>query len=114
MKIVTLVSGLAISAVIGVAHAEIPAHAHDKAQQMEAHSAARKVYAGVGVLKGVKTGKVQITHEPIAELEWPAMTMWFVLQVPVPREVKIGDNVYFEMEQTPERAWALTRIERKR
>jgi Cu/Ag efflux protein CusF len=61
----------------------------------------------------VKANKVQITHEPIAELEWPAMTMWFALQAPLPAQLKLGDRVRFEMEQTRSKEWVIHRIERK-
>jgi Cu(I)/Ag(I) efflux system protein CusF len=113
MKIFTLVSGLAISAVIGMAHAAPPALANDKAPQQEAQSVTRAQYSGHGVLRAVKPNKVQIAHEPIAELQWPAMTMWFVLQGPLPGEVKVGDNVRFVLEQTRPEEWVITRIERK-
>ena len=80
---------------------------------MLAQSAAQDRYAGQGVLKAVKPDKVLIAHEPIAELQWPEMTMWFALQAPLPGELRVGDQVRFEMEQTRSKEWAIHRIERK-
>lgn len=114
MKTFTLAAGLVFSAAIGMAHAATPAHegGHDQ-QQRGAQPAAPAKYAAEGVLRAVKANKVQIAHEPVAELEWPAMTMWFVLQAPLPAQVRVGDKVRFEMEQTRSKEWAIHRIERK-
>ncbi|MCK9201783.1 MAG: copper-binding protein [Gallionella sp.] len=73
-------------------------------------------HEGYGVLKAVNTeaGKVQLAHEAIPSLGWPAMTMWFALREPLPKEVMVGDSVRFELEQTQSKKWAITRIERKR
>lgn len=114
MKIFTLVSGLTISAAVGMAHAASAETVDDKARpQMEVQSVAPAKYSVYGVLKGIKANKLQIAHEPIAELQWPAMTMWFVLQGTLPAEVKVGDSIRFEMEQTRTKTWVVTRIERQ-
>ncbi len=83
--------------------------AHPEQQPAAAHQ-------GIGVVKKIEheAAKVQIAHEPIPSLQWPAMTMWFALQRPLPGSVKAGDRVRFEMEQTQSKAWAITRIERNR
>lgn len=65
------------------------------------------------MLKAVKVNKVQITHEPIATLQWPEMTMWFGLQDALPQDVRVGDSVRFEMMQAGTRQWMIVRIERK-
>lgn len=116
MNTFTLTFALAIALTAGSATtvAATTGQAHD----MSAHPAqqAAAAHQGFGVVKKIDddAAKVQIAHEPIPSLQWPAMTMWFALRQPVPGDVKAGDRVRFEMEQTPSKAWAITRIERSR
>ena len=50
----------------------------------------------------VKSGKVTLAHEPIAELGWPAMTMGFSVKDPKQlATVKAGDSVEFDLKQDP-------------
>lgn len=92
--------------------------AHDMSQHEMATMAAANTSSptGVGVIKAVNetAGKVQIAHEAIAGLNWPAMTMWFDLQKPLPANLKVGDRVLFELAQNPNNKWVITRIESKR
>lgn len=83
---------------------------HDMAMQQAATT-----QSGTGVLKAVnaKAGKVQIAHEPIAALEWPAMTMWFVLKAPLPQDLKVGDSIRFEMKENEKKQWEIVKISRK-
>lgn len=85
-------------------------HQHDATTQQAAAT-----HTGVGVLKAAnaKDGKVQIAHEPIAELDWPAMTMWFMLQTPLPQNLKVGDKVRFEMVQKNGKQWVIVNIGRQ-
>lgn len=53
---------------------------------------------GVGVVQSVDTaaGRVTIAHEPIKELNWPAMTMGFKVSDPtLLQSVKAGNKVEF-------------------
>jgi Cu/Ag efflux protein CusF len=109
MKILALALGFAL-----VTTAQAATHAHDMSQ----HQAAAQTVAnhmGSGVLKAVnaENGKVQIAHEPIAELGWPAMTMWFVLRAPIPQDLKMGDSVRFEIQQNDKKQWTIIKIGRK-
>jgi Cu/Ag efflux protein CusF len=108
----TLALAFALAAAGGTTQAA--EHVHDMPHHQMAAEPAKQ--QGTGILKAVnaQAGKVQIAHEPIAELGWPAMTMWFALREPLPGNVKAGDGVRFEMEQTRSKAWAITRIERGR
>lgn len=110
MKTLTLAFILALLATGTAARAASHEHHHDTAMQQAATT-----YVGTGVLKSVnaKDGKVQIAHEPIAELDWPAMTMWFTLREPLPKSLKTGDAVRFEMMQGEKKQWVIEKIERK-
>lgn len=58
---------------------------------------------GNGVVKAVKAGerKVTLQHEPIVELEWPAMTMDFAVSDEVDLQaLSAGEPVMFELEDT--------------
>jgi Cu/Ag efflux protein CusF len=85
-------------------------HHHDMATQQAATT-----HAGVGVLKAVnaKDGKVQIAHEPIADLDWPSMTMWFTLREPLPKGLKAGDAVRFEIMQGEKKQWVIVKIDHR-
>lgn len=55
---------------------------------------------GVGVIKSIdqKAGMVTIAHEPIKELNWPAMTMHFKVAQPALLENKaVGNKVEFSL-----------------
>ncbi len=92
------------------AHAAVP---HPDRGSMPA--AASAPHEGFGVLKAVNpvTGEVKIAHGPIATLHWPAMTMWFKAQGHLQEDLKVGDNVRFELKQVKPEEWVITRIERK-
>lgn len=115
MKTLTLALGMALAIGSGVARAAT--HEHDMSQhqmaiQMASNEAGHK---GVGVLKAVnaKAGKVQISHEAIADLNWPAMTMWFALREPLPQDINVGDAVRFELAQGENNMWMIVKIGRK-
>ncbi|MBI5007424.1 MAG: copper-binding protein [Nitrosomonadales bacterium] len=86
---------------------------HDMSSHQTRLSAA--TYSSVGVVKAINTqdAKVQVAHEPIAELGWPAMNMWFALKTPLPRDIKVGDHVRFEMMQESNKQWVIVKIGRK-
>lgn len=108
--ILTLIIAV-MTATAGAAYAATPSP--DQGMQ---HTASQMKHEGFGVLKAVnmEAGKVQLAHEAIPSLRWPAMTMWFALRDPLPKGVKTGDSVRFELEQTQSKEWVIIRIERKR
>jgi Cu(I)/Ag(I) efflux system protein CusF len=58
--------------------------------------------SAAGVVQQVKAeeGKVKISHEPIAALGWPAMTMYFrVKDKAVLEGIAAGDKVRFDLEK---------------
>lgn len=114
MKTLTLALTLTIAATSGMAQAATPEH--DMSHMTMAPAASPARYEGTGVIKDVnaQSGKVLIAHETIPSLHWPAMTMWFELQAPLPSAIKIGDRVRFDLEQTHSQAWVIVRIENKR
>ena len=114
MNKLILTLGLALATSSGVALAASHEHHNDMAAQQVAMESAT-THTGIGVLKAVnaKANKVQIAHNAIAALEWPAMTMWFTLREALPQELKIGDAVYFELMQGDSKQWVIIKIVRK-
>ncbi len=58
---------------------------------------------GTGVVQGIDkaNGKVKLTHDPIAALGWPKMTMFFRLKdSSLADQVKEGDTVEFSLEKS--------------
>jgi Cu/Ag efflux protein CusF len=113
MKTLTLMIGLAIAASSGIAQAA--SHEHNMSQHQMASPATAAIHKGAGVLKAInaKDHKVQITHEAIADLGWPPMTMWFALRDPLPQDLQIGAAVRFEMTQNDKKQWVIIKIGRK-
>lgn len=113
MKTLTLLLTLTIVATIGMAQAATQEHDMSQHQMQMASSATG--HQGVGIIKDVntKSGKVLIAHEAIADLSWPPMTMWFALRDPLPKDLKVGDAVRFEMMQDEKKQWVIVKIGRR-
>jgi len=75
-------------------------------------NAAETTYSTVGVIRQIETGaSITIAHEPVADLDWPAMTMAFQ----IPAQMNIGnlavdDTVQFEFLATPQGSYQLVTI----
>jgi Cu(I)/Ag(I) efflux system membrane fusion protein len=55
-----------------------------------------KQYQTLGVVEAVDGSTVTLSHDPVAELQWPAMTMDFTLPAGgLPTEIGIGSKVMF-------------------
>ena len=46
----------------------------------------------------VETSKITLDHEPVVELDWPAMTMGFGIKPDASKNLAVGDEVTFEFE----------------
>lgn len=60
-----------------------------------------KVHSTRGLVKAIDAaaGKVTVTHEPVAALKWPSMTMGFSVRDPkLISQVKPGQRIVFEFE----------------
>ena len=69
---------------------------------MSGHDASCGLPMGEGVVKtvDVKGSKVNLTHKPIAALEWPEMTMDFAVEKPVDLSAFApGENVHFLLKE---------------
>lgn len=74
--------------------------------------AAEATYSTVGVIRQIATGvSITIAHEPVADLDWPAMTMAF--QIPPQMDIgnlAVDDAVEFEFLATPQGNYQLVII----
>ena len=90
---------LGLFGIIGMGMSGVGQAAPDGAAADGAQAAAA---SAVGVVQQVKPeeGKVKISHEPIAALGWPAMTMYFrVKDKAVLEGIAAGDKVRFDLEK---------------
>lgn len=110
LNLTLIIAVMAAIAMAGTTYAATTSHSHEMQ-----HTASQIKHEGFGVLKAVnmEARKVQLSHEAIPSLGWPAMTMWFALRGPLPKEIKVGDRVRFELEQTQSKEWVIIRIESK-
>ena len=55
-----------------------------------------------GVISAIDAegGKITIEHEPIASLEWPAMTMGFAASPALIDQAKVGNQIEFDLVVT--------------
>jgi len=70
-------------------------------------------HRAVGRLDGVEPdGTVMISHEPVASLKWPAMTMGFALANPaLVEKLKPGMPIAFEFVERKPGEWVITQVE---
>ncbi|MEW6163947.1 MAG: efflux RND transporter periplasmic adaptor subunit [Pseudomonadota bacterium] len=70
----------------------------------------------VGVFESVdaRTGMALITHEPVASLKWPAMTMEFAPANPaLVEKIRPGAPVAFEFVERKPGEWVITQLEQR-
>jgi Cu(I)/Ag(I) efflux system membrane fusion protein len=64
---------------------------------------APRIYMGTGIVRSAADDEIVLAHEPVAELEWPAMTMPFALARPgLARGLAPGQEVRFYFTATEE------------
>jgi Cu/Ag efflux protein CusF len=104
----TLLAGLISMPVIAADMDNMPG------MKMEADKAvAGKTHHATGVINSVdlKKSKVNITHEAIASLDWPSMTMNFkVRDKHALNSLKAGEKVEFELSGQSHGEYVITRI----
>ncbi|MFN4148862.1 MAG: efflux RND transporter periplasmic adaptor subunit, partial [Rhodocyclaceae bacterium] len=71
-------------------------------------------HRAVGIFDGIEAdGTVMISHEPVASLGWPKMTMGFALANPALIEkIEPGTPIHFEFVERKPGEWVITKIER--
>jgi Cu(I)/Ag(I) efflux system membrane fusion protein len=74
-------------------------------------AAAAKTYHANGKVEEASHGELMISHEPIPELQWPAMTMAFAVPRELPVNARAGDKVAFDFRATDDGKFLITRIE---
>jgi Cu/Ag efflux protein CusF len=95
-----LIAALAALPLPWVAHAAENSGHKDHAMP---DSAPATAHAGKGVVKWVDaaSGEIDLRHEPIPSLKWPAMTMTFKARNPeLLKGLKEGDRVDFDIMKT--------------
>ena len=85
-----------------VSSAAAPAVAPAEMDATSTPAAGEKSATARGVISAIDSegGKITIEHEPIASLEWPAMTMGFSATPALIEQAKVGDRVEFDLVVT--------------
>jgi Cu(I)/Ag(I) efflux system membrane fusion protein len=81
----------------------------------EPEAAAAKVYEATGNIESIdlSSNSVSMTHDPIPDLQWPAMTMDFGLDnAEVTAGVLPGEPIWFAFEDRGDGEFVITRIEK--
>jgi membrane fusion protein, copper/silver efflux system len=82
--------------------------------QAAAADPAGSTHRAVGKVERIEQGEITLSHEPIAALKWPAMTMGFKPPAAgMPQDLKVGDAVSFEFRQGKDGKFEITAIARK-
>ncbi|MCW7752588.1 copper-binding protein [Desulfobotulus sp. H1] len=88
-------------------------HSHGDHNHGAAETPEGKVVTAMGLVTALNPGGKSITlkHEPIRELNWPAMTMALALESPdLAKGLKVGDKVAFKLKQLSATDYVITEI----
>jgi Cu/Ag efflux protein CusF len=87
--------------------------ANSNRQQAGSNKAASVGHQGQGVLESINNdGTVSITHEPIASLNWPGMTMDFALaNSSLAAGIKPGSAISFEIVERKQGEYVITKMQ---
>lgn len=61
-------------------------------------STAEKMAKGSGTVTAIAADSITLDHGPIAEANWPAMTMAFKASPEIVKQVKVGDEIEFDIK----------------
>ena len=117
-RIFALSSLAALAGFLSIPAAELlgsasKAHAQMSGMSMGSKPGAQNSAEGVGILNSVNVAerKVNITHDPIPEISWPAMTMDFpVAQGVALANIKPGTKVGFVLRKNDKGAFTVESI----
>jgi Cu(I)/Ag(I) efflux system membrane fusion protein len=71
-------------------------------------------HRAVGKLDAIDGGTVTISHEPVASLKWPKMTMEFVpANAALFADIKPGTAIAFEFVERKPGEWVITKVEKR-
>jgi Cu(I)/Ag(I) efflux system membrane fusion protein len=83
------------------------------AQPQSSPSAVPKIYRGVGKIEKASSGSLTLSHGPIPELKWPAMTMDFSKPTPDAfKEAAVGQDVEFWFKEGGDGSYMLQDVKR--
>lgn len=76
-------------------------------------AAAAGVHAAEGTVEGVDANEITISHGPVPDLKWPAMTMGFGKpDAKAFQDIKVGDSVRFEFRKGGPMGYELVTVQR--
>ena len=101
MKNVGLVCALGLMTALGAcAPSGTPAeNESDPLATTEAAADPEQVYLATGEVTAIADDRITIAHGPVAEIEWPPMTMGFGASEEMISSVNAGDSVSFSFHE---------------
>ncbi len=113
MKNIDLVYALALMTALG-ACAQSGTSADNESDPLattETAAHTEQVYLATGEVTAIAGDRITIAHGPVAEIEWPPMTMGFGASEDMISSVNVGDSVSFSFQDNGG-DYALTSITR--
>jgi Cu/Ag efflux protein CusF len=96
--------GVSLSFIAGAAETAVPGKPVAAAADIQSKGVVKKV--------DTASGTINISHEAIAALQWPAMTMDFkVADRKLLANLKAGQSIVFALGKDPVTGYVITRIE---
>ncbi|AZI89797.1 copper-binding protein [Kosakonia sp. CCTCC M2018092] len=87
-----------LSGILLFPHLSAYAQTHDMAHH---HAMPAQVYQSQGTIKKITPQAISIAHQAIPALNWPPMTMQFMVAPEHPlAQVKVGDKISFSFSQS--------------
>jgi membrane fusion protein, copper/silver efflux system len=69
------------------------------------------IHKGEGKVEDIGQDEIVLSHGPIPSMKWGPMTMGFRLPADrLPKDLRVGDNVTFEMRQGKDGTFEITQI----
>jgi len=96
--------GVSLSFIAGAVETAVPGKPVAAAAEVQGKGVVKKV--------DIASGTINISHEAIAALQWPAMTMDFkVADRKLLGNLKVGQSIVFALGKDPVVGYVITRIE---
>ena len=101
MKLVSIAGALALALLMAACGGDgVPAQNSQNAVGPSANATAPAVYSANGNVTAVAGDRITISHGPVEQLGWPAMTMTFRAGEPAMlQSLRVGDRVAFRFRQ---------------
>lgn len=110
LKTILIAAALTLPFIVFGAHHE---QEHNADNQHEQHGSSRPTAMGTGVVHSVDSAgrKINLTHDPIPDLKWPAMTMDLDVAESVDlQDISPDEKIQFQIQLDEDKVYRITDI----